>query len=197
MESHEEYLLEDFKQYHEWMRHYDKSFTSMINFLYSGYAAVITAAYVLYSKYPNTKEANLGATLLFSLAALLSPVFMFWLMKKRKYFSDTDRWVNKIRNIYLKQHPLGIDSPASHLENENYPPYFNRSSTHVILLYFTAFFSSVMLCLAVYSSIKTINLYSLLSIDMPLWSFFVFTIAIFIIYIVWIVTRLKEMERKA
>jgi hypothetical protein len=140
VEVHEEYLLEDFKQYHEWMRHYDKSFTSMINFLYSGYAAVITAAYILYSKYPNTETASLGATLLFSFASVLSPVFIFWLMKKRKYFSDTARWVNRIRNSYLRQRPLGIDSPASRLESENYPPYFNRSSTHVILFYFTALF---------------------------------------------------------
>ncbi|MBI5205884.1 MAG: hypothetical protein HZA11_13300 [Nitrospirae bacterium] len=194
MEPHEEYLLEDFKQYHEWMRHYDKSFTSMINFLYSGYAAVITAAYVLYSKYPNTKEASLGATLLFSLATLLSPVFIFWLMKKRKYFSDTARWINKIRNSYLKQQPMGIDTPASHLENENYPPYFNRSSTHVILLYFTAFFSSVMICLAVYAFTKTMNLYYLLSIDMPLWSFFVITVSVFVIHIAWIVKTLKGMD---
>ncbi len=154
----ENFLLADFNQYHEWMRHYDKSFSSMISFLYTGYAAVITASFALYSKYPDKFEANLGVGLLLAFASCLSPVFIYWLMKKRKYFSDTARWVNKIRNTYLINKPLGIDAPAVSLQNENYPPYFHFASTHVILLLFTALSSSVIFCLTVYAAIRAIKI---------------------------------------
>ncbi|KKM25836.1 hypothetical protein LCGC14_1590970 [marine sediment metagenome] len=194
MDSNEEFLKSDFEQYHEWMRHYDKSFSSMINFLYSGYAAVITASYVIVSKYPKAYDAKLGATLLLSFAALLTPVFIYWLMKKRKYFVDTARWVNRIRSAFLKQAPLGIDKPAAKWETPEYPPYFNSTSTQIIFLYFTAFCGAALNSISAVSAVITGGFIKSFA-DVPIWIYLICLFVFSAIYIVWIRCYLMGLEK--
>ncbi len=197
MNTHEDFLKADFDQCHQWMRHYDSSFSQMISFLYSGYAAIITAVYVLYSSFPSEYEANIGATILVSFSSLVSPIFLFWLMKNRVNFTRVARWVNEIRGEYVKFESLEIKNVSKMYTDPKYPPYFNPGSTHILFLYFTAFCSSVLFSLTLYSIIKTMNLSA--SPDKYAVGFFTYiilTVIVFGIYMLWLISYLRGKERK-
>ena len=78
----ESFLKADFEQCQQWMRHYDSSFSQMISFLYSGYAAIITAVYVLYSSFPAKHEAIVGASMFVKFYFFSQPHFPFLVDEK-------------------------------------------------------------------------------------------------------------------
>ena len=197
MNNHNELLKADFEQCQQWMRHYDSSFSQMINFLYSGYAAIITAVYVLYSSFPSKREAIIGATMLLCFSSLVSPIFLFWLMKNRVNFTKVARWVNEIRGEYMKFEALEIKNVSKIYTDPKYPPYFNPGSTHILFLYFTAFCSSVLFSLTIYSAIRTFNL-SAPQNEIRI-GFLVYVILIAIVFgtfLLWLTLYFKSKEKQ-
>lgn len=197
MNRHKEFLKADFEQCQQWMRHYDSSFSQMISFLYSGYAAIITAVYVLYSSFPAKHEAIVGASMLLSFSSLVSPIFLFWLMKNRVNFTIVARWVNEIRGNYMQSEVPEIKNISKIYINPKYPPYFNPGSTHILFLYFTAFCSSVLFSLTVYSVIRAVNLSFLQNgIVIGFGSYVILAAIIFGFYLLWIILYFKNKEKQ-
>lgn len=196
MVNNEEFLKSDFEQCHEWMRHYDSSFTSMISFYYTGFAAILTASYVLYSRFPESLEASIGATILLFFGALLSPIFLYWLMKNRVYFTKTARWINEVREAYLRQEPLGVKNKSKIYTDYKSPSYFNPSSTHSIFLYFIALCGSILAGLAYFSVLRTTALKAGEGFRYPFYSAILIVVIICVVYILWIIFYLRNKEIK-
>lgn len=196
MDKYEEFLKSDFAQCHEWMRHYDSSFASMTNFFYSGFAAILAASYALYSGFPESFDASLGATILLLFGSLLSPIFIYWLMKNRVYFTKVARLVNEIRGAYLKQEPLEVTNKSKIYTNYKLPSFYNPVSTHSILLYFIALCGSILIALAYSSILRIIALKAEKVFEYPFyWSILIIIFA-FVVYILWIALYLRNKEFK-
>jgi len=196
MDKQEEFLRADFEQCHEWMRHYDSSFTSMTNFYYTGFVAILTASYVLYSRFPASVEASIGATLLLFFGAVLSPIFLYWLIKNRIYFTKMARWVNEIRETYIRTEPLGIKNRSNIYTNHTSPHYFNPGSTHLIFLYFTALCGSILAALVYTSILGTAALRMGKTFVFSFWMPLLITVGVFVVYMFWIVFYLRSRELK-
>jgi hypothetical protein len=194
MDKHEEFLKEDFNQCHEWMRHYNSSFTSITNFYYTGFVAILTADYVLYSGFPTNIEASIGVTILLFFGSLLSPIFLYWLMKNRVYFTKTARWGNEIREAYLKQEPLEVKNKSKIYTNYKSPSYYNPGSTHSIFLYFTALCSSILATLTYSSILRTADLKAGKIFEYPFYSSIFITVVVYVAYMLWIIFYLRSKE---
>jgi len=143
MQSDEELLKSDFEQCFEHMRHYDNIFMNIVNYILLGYTAIFTASTALLSSNLNMFKIIAGVGILSILSSISATLLLGFLMRNRVYFVSVAKYVNEIRNIYLKNNPLGIKNSSGMYVDNKYPKVWNWGSTHLSLLFFVAFLNSL------------------------------------------------------
>ena len=145
----ENLLQSDFEQCFEQMRHYDDVFQNSLQFVYTGVVAVAGASGTLFSIF-GTKTSNLATLsfiLLFSWVAGI--VVVMELAKNRVYFARVARYVNEIRDAYLKKGPAGVTNKAKMYRDCKFPAILDFGSTQTFQILLVSVFDSLLFGFAV------------------------------------------------
>lgn len=182
------FLLTEYGQCYEHMRHYDETKLSLAEFAVSFYSIIATIVFAIVQYYPdksNDISMYLGLFLFFiSVAGFL---IIAMLTKNRAYFVQVARQVNSLRkelmalNVFNFQNFLYTDT--------NTPVPYNPRSTHVLLLYFFSFVNAVFFSFGIFFTL------SYLAFPSPPTKTIISLLAIFIVFILelfFIIGLLKE-----
>ena len=196
MKPEEEFLKSDFDQCFEQMRHYDSHFISIINFIFSGFAAVIVATIAFLQSTNDQSITLLGSAILFFLAWAVGSLLIAFLLRNRFYFTYVTRYVNEVRGNYLKAKPFAFENKAGLPIDPRIPTFFNPFSAHAILMYFVALGTSIFLgaCISALEVLALIKAGQqvVITFGNPI---FVSTIN-FLVELLWIILYLKGCERR-
>ena len=139
------YLIADFEQCFEQMRHYDRIELVIIKSTFTAYFAVVGGGYTLYQWgiERNLDLRTLIGILLF-IGFILGTIFLAILVRNRCYFVKVARYVNEQRNLFLKNNILGLENLSKMYTDSRNPPYFNWFSTYSWLMYLLCFLNSLL-----------------------------------------------------
>jgi len=138
-----ELLKTDFEQCFEQMRHYDSVFSNTVKFMLTGYAVVITATGGLLGLGLSLVTRWVGIAGLLFFTGLAGTLLLLVLLHNRKYYVRVARYVNEVRQSYIKQKVLGIQNLADIYTNPKLPRAMNPLSSQLIIMYFAAICNSV------------------------------------------------------
>ncbi len=86
MKCQEELLIRDFEQCFSHMRHYDKIFMRIFNYILAGYFAAITGVTALVGSNINKSTSLLGTSMLLFFVSIASTILVWTLMRNRIYY---------------------------------------------------------------------------------------------------------------
>lgn len=146
-----DFLLSDFSQSFQHLRHYDNRTHDVCKFMFTAYTALVGASFVLY-KYAATKEIDLGLPIIAVLSiALVLGVFMFSIViRNRVYFTIVTRYVNSIRKHFLDLKPSGFQNITGMYTSTDKPPFFNYRSSDAWFSYIIAILNSTLVASIIY-----------------------------------------------
>jgi len=129
------FILEEFNQCYEHMRHYDNVKLSVAKFGFSFYSAIATISFVLERYFYIEKSVNsvhLFLAGLLCFAYLIGIMLIYILLQNRLYFVKVAKQTNSIRKVCLSQ--LNFEF-KNFLPTETSRPYpLNFRSTHILLI---------------------------------------------------------------
>ncbi len=139
------FLIAEFNQSFEQLRHYDKIQSSLINFSLTGYTAIFSLSYAIYEF---VKDYNFKFTIL-SLLLIISSFMGFILLlsfvRNRLYYTVIAKQINSLRNYFLNNSKLNyIKFNKSYLSPDN-PKNYNIWSTDSIYIYLISLLNSILL----------------------------------------------------
>lgn len=194
MPSTEDLLKADFDQCFNQMRHYDTIFTTVVNFAFAFFTAVVTATIVFlyHSQIPNS--AYFGLSILFGLVATIGILILAFLLRNRCYFTFFARFVNEVRGYYLSQNDSKFKNETGLPSSSNRPRMFSPGSTQTIYMYFVALFNTAFIS----ASILTFRYFSCLlnqnSFALNLKLSIILAFIILLIQIAWIIIYLYKKD---
>jgi len=139
------FILDEFNQCYEHMRHYDNVKLSLAKFGFSFYSGIITISFVLERYFYIEKSVNsvhlfLAGLLCFSY--LIGIMLIYMLLQNRLYFVKVARQTNSIRKVCLSQ--LNFDF-KNFLPTETSKPHpLNLRSTHILLILLFILINSIL-----------------------------------------------------
>lgn len=140
-----EFLLEEFKQCYEHMRHYNNTKLSLAKFGFSFYSAIATVSFALERYFYIEKSINsvhLFLAGLLCLAYLIGIMLIYMLLQNRLYFVKVARQTNSIRKTCLFR--LNFEF-KNFLPTETSNPYpLNFRSTHILLILLFILINSIL-----------------------------------------------------
>ncbi len=140
------FILEEFNQCYEHMRHYDNVKLSLAKFGFSFYSAIATISFVLERYFYIEKSINsvhLFLACLLCLAYLIGIMLIYMLLQNRLYFVKVARQTNSIRKACLCQ--LNFDF-KNFLPTDTSKPYpLNFRSTHILLILLFILINSILI----------------------------------------------------
>jgi hypothetical protein len=194
MTGAEDLLKADFDQCFIQMRHYDTIFTTVTNFSFAFFTAVVTATilFLYQSQIPNS--AYFGLSILFGLVAIIGILILSFLLRNRCYFTFVARFVNEVRGYYLSQIDSNFKNETGLPASSNYPRMLSPGSTQTIHMYFvalfnTAYISASILVFQYYSSLLKQNCFVL-----NLKFFSILALIVLLIQIAWIIIYLHKKD---
>ena len=129
----EDLLNADFQECFEQMRHYDDAFQNGLQFTYGGVIALSgLLGTLLQIKGADTLRTVTPVLVLSWLAGFLMVMF---LAKNRVYFARVARYVNQIRDFYLRESPGKFEDHTNFYRNRKFPPIFDPGSTQTFQIY--------------------------------------------------------------
>jgi len=140
------FILDEFNQCYEHMRHYDNVKLSLAKFGFSFYSGIITISFVLERYFYIEKSVNsvhLFLAGLLCLAYLIGIMLIYMLLQNRLYFVKVARQTNSIRKACLCQ--LNFDF-KNFLPTDTSKPYpLNFRSTHILLILLFILINSILI----------------------------------------------------
>jgi hypothetical protein len=129
----EDLLNTDFQECFEQMRHYDDAFQSGLQFTYGGVIGLSgLLGTLLQIKGADTLRTVTPVLVLSWLAGFLMVMF---LAKNRVYFAKVARYVNQIRDFYLRESHGKFEDHTNFYRNREFPPLFDPGSTQAFQIY--------------------------------------------------------------
>ncbi len=135
------FLLADFNQCFEQMRHYDNQQTSILKFILSGYTALFGGAFALYKVFTDNLQIYTFLAIFLLFGFLSGVLLLASLVRNRAYIVVVARYINANRGLFLSKKPLGFENPTGMYTTHNVP-FFNPMSLHSFMIYFVSFFNS-------------------------------------------------------
>jgi hypothetical protein len=138
------FLLKEYDQCFNQMRHYDNVSVSMIKFAFSIYSALGTIAFAIYQfLYRNENSLNviIGSIALFTF--LVGFIIVLMLTRNRLYFVSVAKQVNRIRNLSIYKSKSVFDFKSALPYDPNIPKAFNIRSIYLITIFLLCFMNSV------------------------------------------------------
>lgn len=147
-----DFLNHDFDQSYEQLRHYDNLSWDITKFSFIELLAGIAAVWAIYGFALNPENPNswikdnymLLIPSIFGICYIFSILATFLISRNRVYFSKVAKYLNEHRNFSLSIKPIGFNNHTKFYTNINYPPAFDKWSTHLVSLYVIQFISAIM-----------------------------------------------------
>jgi hypothetical protein len=139
------FILEEFNQCYEHMRHYDNVKLSLAKFGFSFYSAIATISFVLERYFYIEKSINsvhLFLAGLLCLAYIIGIMLIYMFLQNRLYFVRVARQTNSIRKVFLSQLNFEFKGFLSTDPLRPYP--LNFKSTHLLLILLFILINSIM-----------------------------------------------------
>jgi len=154
------FLERDFNQCFQQMRHYDGQIIDIVKFALTAYATLAGAALAFY-KYGIDKclDYRFPAIAVLIVGLLLGFILLVLVIRNRVYFVLVTRYVNEHRGFFLRDNPLGFPNMTRMYTNAKQPPYFDRWSSQLILLYGLALLNSGLIGVILYIFVGSLKYY--------------------------------------
>lgn len=108
--NHNEFILSEYQQCFEHMRHYESIAQDLLKFSFTYYSAIITLSLGIYQFYFNKSDTGNPSLLFIAVLLILSFIvgnlIILLLARNRKYFIDVAHQVNSIRSYFLREKVL-------------------------------------------------------------------------------------------
>ena len=130
-----EYLISEYQQCFEHMRHHNNISISLAKFVYTILAALGSGAFVLFKFLEGEVYQYLvvGSMLLFAL--VIGIVFSALMVKNRIYFIVVARQVNSIRSYIISRMELDFSKYNKCYLDSSTPKAFNLNSSYLLILF--------------------------------------------------------------
>jgi hypothetical protein len=146
------FLVHDFNQSYQQLRHYDNMSWDITKFTFLELLAGIAAVWAIYGfamnpeNPPSWIKSNYSLIIpsIFGICYIFSILASFLLSRNRVYFAKVAKYLNEHREFSLSIKPLGFPNDTAFYTNKNYPPAFDKWSTHLVSLYVIQIVSSCM-----------------------------------------------------
>lgn len=194
--THEDFLRADFDQCFSQMRHYDTNLFEMVKFIFTGYAAVISAVAALLGSHPRQASTLIGSSGLMFLGGAGGTILLGFLLRNRVYFTAVARFINEIRRQYLQSNPIGVRNEAGFYTDPQCPKVLSPGSSHFILMYFVAMLNALLLGAFVSILYAWFNLQPNCNPDFNYLCAIIVTVLVFIIELLWIILYAKAKDKK-
>ncbi|KNZ68181.1 hypothetical protein Tfer_3283 [Thermincola ferriacetica] len=140
-----EFLITEYNQSFEQMRHYHSTQNSLITFSLTGYIAVFTATFALYQSKSGGSIKYLFILLIFLLSFIVGLTILTAFVRNRIYFTIVAQQVNSIRNYFLCNSTLDFILYNKGYLRHDRPRNFNPISPYSIYIYVISLFNSSLL----------------------------------------------------
>lgn len=189
-----DFLLSEYEQCFEHMRHYDSISNSIITFSLTGYIAVFTGLYSIYQI--NSPEHYKYLFIIFlSLATLLAGfLFLMVFVRTKLYYTVVARQVNSLRRYFLENSELDFILYNKCYMDSDKPDYYSALSTYSLYLYLVCILNSSLFEVAVvvyYLKILQQN------IDKTIFWGSIFTILVFVFQLIISIVYLNKRDKKS
>jgi hypothetical protein len=146
-----EFLNHDFDQSYQQLRHYDSMSWDITKFCFVELLVGITATWVIYgfAKTPENANSFFSQNYLKLIPSILGICYIFSLLasfliaRNRVYYAKVARYINEHRNFSLEIKPLGFSNSTEFYTALNFPPAFDKWSTHLVSLYVLQLISAI------------------------------------------------------
>jgi hydroxymethylpyrimidine pyrophosphatase-like HAD family hydrolase len=148
-----EFLIHDFDQSYQQLRHYDAMSWDITKFSFIELLVGITATWAIYvfAKTPENANSFLSQNYLKLIPTILSVCYIFSLLasfliaRNRVYYAKVARYINEHRKFSLDIKPLGFLNSSEFYTTLDFPPAFDKWSTHLVSLYVLQLISAIIL----------------------------------------------------
>jgi hypothetical protein len=161
------FLVRDFEQCFQQMRHYDGQVLEMLKFAFTAYTALFGGALALYRYGVDARiDYRLPASAILLIGFILGLCFIGIFTRNRVYYVAVARYVNEHRSFFLSHKPLGFQNRSEMYTDFTKPPFFHWRSSQTFLLVVLALLNTGLIVGAALISgyTKSENLLSLLFI---------------------------------
>lgn len=141
-----DFIRADFSECFQQMRHYDGQIMAICKFAFVGYTSITGAAIGLY-KFGQEKHVNLffPAMVMILIAFIVGFLLLTASVRYRFYFIKVVRYVDEIREHFLKYKPLGFKNKSRMWTDWEKIRFYNWRSSHLWVCYVIAFLNAVLL----------------------------------------------------
>ena len=147
-----EFLIHDFDQCNEQLRHYDNMNWDITKFSFVELVVGITAIWAIYdfAKTPVNANFYLSQNYLKVIPMILGICYVFSLLasllisRNRMYYTKVARYINEHRRFSLELKPMGFSNSSKFYTSLNNPPTFNTWSTQLVSLYVLQLVSGIL-----------------------------------------------------
>jgi hypothetical protein len=144
-----EFLLKEYEESYNHMRHYDNSLITLIKFVFSFNLGLLSACLAIYNYFSDQKLMvikPLGYILVMGFA--IGIIFLCLCTRNRMYFVIVARHLNNLRKYFSGK--IGDEFSFEEMyTNPKYPKYFNSFSTYSITIYLISIFNAVLMSVGV------------------------------------------------
>jgi hypothetical protein len=149
-----EFLLFEYQECFNHMRHYDSVEIDFIKFSFSGYIALVGGSFALLQYLKGTPQGKLYVATVLFLGFLGGIILLAFAVRNRSYYVIVARQVNTIRKYFLENSELDFINHNKCYLNDKKPQNFNPKSTYTFLITLLILFNSVILSGAVWLLVK-------------------------------------------
>ena len=138
------FLVSEYEQCFEQMRHYNAISISLTKFVFTGFAAIASGAFALfkYLEGQNYQNIVIGGILL--LTFVTGVIFLTLMLRNRVYFIFVARQVNSLRNYFLSNMDVDYIKYNVCYIDPSFPRAFNLWSTYTLLFFIVALINAVL-----------------------------------------------------
>jgi len=149
------FLLNDFNQCFQQLRHYDSQIVDIFKWGFALYTFIIATSIGLY-QFGKEKviDFSLSTTALLLLGVINGFILLMLMIRNRKYYVRVCRYINEQRCFFFEKLQTNFENLSGMYVDRQYPEYVNWRSTHSFFLYICTLFNSLLLSVAIYKNLK-------------------------------------------
>jgi hypothetical protein len=164
IKDQESFLIKEYDQCFEHMRHYNNMTKDLLQFSYGYYSAIAALSigiYQFFNKTGSDSVASIGyVALLMILSVLIGTIITIQFVRYRKYYVSTARQVNRIRKYYVEN----FDKFDSALPTDpDIPKAFNPKSTQIHTIYIFIIVNAIYLYIGLYCLMRYFHVFKIFS----------------------------------
>lgn len=154
-----DFLLADFNQSYEQMRHYDGQILEIIKFIFGTYTTLVGTGFALYQFSVIQKmDFHFAASVALIIGVVIGLLLFFFVLRNRVYFVCVTRYVNEQRSLFLRTKPLGFENISKMHADPTKPSFYNFLSSQILTSYIIAALNALLFSALLYINTTTLSL---------------------------------------